>query len=306
MALQHLRSSTAHKRPDPSAMSDGQLALNSASTSPGLFFKNATGALVKAGPVHVGTTAPNASPAVGGTTGNSAGELWLDTSVTPNELKSWDGSAWVSTLPDEVPVSKLADGTARQLLQTDAAGTGVEWTSNIDIPGTLDVTGAAVFDSTITAQSNVTLNAQSDLRFADADSSNWVAFQAPSTVSGNVTWTLPGADGSANQVLTTNGSGTLSFTSPAGGYTVTTTATSKTLADKERCTVTASGQTLTLPASPSAGAEVTITVAGTFTDTVIGRNSSNVMSLAEDLTVDKGNISINLYYVDATRGWRIF
>jgi len=48
----------------------------------------------------------------------------------------------------EIAVSKLADGTARQLLQTDAAGTGVEWASDIDIPGTLDVTGAAVFDST--------------------------------------------------------------------------------------------------------------------------------------------------------------
>ncbi len=49
----------------------------------------------------------------------------------------------------EVAVSKLANGTARQLLQTDAAGTAVEWTSNVDIPGTLDVTGAAVFDSTL-------------------------------------------------------------------------------------------------------------------------------------------------------------
>lgn len=35
----------------------------------------------------------------------------------------------------EIAVSKLADGTARQLIQTDAAGTGVEWTSSID--GTL-------------------------------------------------------------------------------------------------------------------------------------------------------------------------
>jgi hypothetical protein len=51
----------------------------------------------------------------------------------------------------EVAVSKLANGTARQLLQTDAAGTAVEWTSNVDIPGTLDVTGAAVFDSTVSA-----------------------------------------------------------------------------------------------------------------------------------------------------------
>ena len=46
----------------------------------------------------------------------------------------------------EIAVSKLADGSARQLLQTDAAGTGVEWASNIDVPGTLDVTGVATFD----------------------------------------------------------------------------------------------------------------------------------------------------------------
>lgn len=50
----------------------------------------------------------------------------------------------------EISVSKLADGSARQLLQTDAAGTGVEWTDNIDVPGTLDVTGNSVFDSRVT------------------------------------------------------------------------------------------------------------------------------------------------------------
>jgi hypothetical protein len=42
----------------------------------------------------------------------------------------------------EIAVSKLADGAARQLLQTDAAGTDVEWTSDVAIPGTLAVTGA--------------------------------------------------------------------------------------------------------------------------------------------------------------------
>lgn len=58
----------------------------------------------------------------------------------------------------EIAVSKLADGAARQLLQTDAAGTGVEWTSNIDVPGTLDVTGAATFDSAVTISGNLTVN----------------------------------------------------------------------------------------------------------------------------------------------------
>jgi len=111
----------------------------------------------------------------------------------------------------EVAVSKLADGAARQVLQTDAAGTGVEWTGNLDLPGTLTVTG------TTTLKSDVTLNAQSDLRFADSDSSNWVAFQAPATIASNVTWTLPSTDGSPSQVLSTNGSGTLSWATAGGG-----------------------------------------------------------------------------------------
>jgi hypothetical protein len=74
---------------------------------------------------------------------------------------------------------------------------------------TLSPTGTGSLVITANAQ----LQAQSDLRFADSDSSNWVAFQAPATVSSNVTWTLPAADGSNNQVLTTNASGTLSWTS---------------------------------------------------------------------------------------------
>ena len=51
----------------------------------------------------------------------------------------------------EIAVSKLADGNARQVLQTAADGTTVEFTDNVDLPGTLDVTGAATFDSTVTA-----------------------------------------------------------------------------------------------------------------------------------------------------------
>jgi hypothetical protein len=57
-----------------------------------------------------------------------------------------------------IAVSKLADGAARQLLQTDAAGNGVEWASNIDIPGTLDVTGVATFDDNVVIDGDLTVN----------------------------------------------------------------------------------------------------------------------------------------------------
>lgn len=64
---------------------------------------------------------------------------------------------------------------------------------------------------------DVTLNAMSDLRFADSDSSNWVAFMAAATVPSNVTWTLPSVDGTNGQVLSTNGTGTLSWATASGG-----------------------------------------------------------------------------------------
>ena len=54
-----------------------------------------------------------------------------------------DGTATIS----ELPVSKLQDGDARQLLQTAANGTDVEWTDDVDIPGTLDVTGQSTLAS---------------------------------------------------------------------------------------------------------------------------------------------------------------
>ena len=64
---------------------------------------------------------------------------------------------------------------------------------------------------------NLTLNAQSDLRFADSDSSNWVAFQAPETISANVTWTLPATDATVDgHALKSDGEGNLSW-GTAGG-----------------------------------------------------------------------------------------
>ena len=101
---------------------------------------------------------------------------------------------------------------------------------------TLSPTGTGMLMITANAQ----LNAQADLRWADADSSNWVAFQAPATITSNITWTLPAADGTAGQFLSTNSSGTLSWgsgslsltdqtASASTHYPLITTATSGTV-----------------------------------------------------------------------------
>ena len=62
-----------------------------------------------------------------------------------------------------------------------------------------------VYDGT-----NVQVNNQAGLRFSNA-TTNYVAFKAPASIGSNVNWTLPSTDGTAGQVLSTNGSGVLSW-----------------------------------------------------------------------------------------------
>lgn len=81
---------------------------------------------------------------------------------------------------------------------------------------------------------------------------------------------------------------------------IATTTTS--ISNRDYYYVTNSSATITLPSSPTVGNEVVVGV-GSFTDTVIARNGSNIMGLAEDLTVDVPNASCRLIYVDATQGW---
>ena len=93
--IQTRRSSTLNDRPFPTRLGEGELALNNNSTSPGLFFADnvaspSTG-LIKVGPVHVGSTAPNSSAA--GFTSTSKGETWLDTTST-EIFKIFDGSSF--------------------------------------------------------------------------------------------------------------------------------------------------------------------------------------------------------------------
>ena len=58
------------------------------------------------------------------------------------------------------------------------------------------------------------------LSLEDDDASAAIKFQAPATVTTTTTFTLPAGDGSSGQVLSTNGSGTLSWASQASSPVV--------------------------------------------------------------------------------------
>jgi hypothetical protein len=95
------------------------------------------------------------------------------------------GAATIS----ELPVSKLQDGAARQLLQTDAAGTGVEWTDDVDVPGTLDVTGIATLDGALNATGLASLDGGIDVdgAFTVADTTGNVSTSGTLGVTGQST-----------------------------------------------------------------------------------------------------------------------
>ena len=181
----------------------------------------------------------------------------------------------------------------------------------------LDTNGNELFLLTATG------SAVNELTYANAATGNKPTFTASGgdtnigvsiqpKGSGTVTidaLTFPAADGSANQILTTNGSGVLSFVDNSGGtdWQAIKTRTYTAAAGQGVFANTTGGAfTVNLPASPSLGDEVSIVdYAGTFdtNNLTVGRNSQPIMGTAADLTVSIERAGLTLAYVDSTQGW---
>ena len=246
MALQHLRSSTANKRPVPSGMSDGQLAVNSNLASPGLFLKDSNGDVVKVGPTHIGTTAPNVSPASGGQAGNSKGEQWLDTSGGLYLFKVWDGTAWRTqegafvSISGDTMTGPLVMANQQQVQFRETTGNGTNYvalqaTASVatnkvitlpDITGTVvttgdtgSVTSTMILDGTIL---NADINASAaiaDTKLATISGVGKVSNSATTAASANTANAIVARDASGNFTA-----GTITAALTGNASTVTTNA----------------------------------------------------------------------------------
>ena len=102
-----------------------------------------------------------------------------------------------------------------------AAGTGLSFTENST--GIVVCDGVSVFGGTLNALTGAsvsvangtfnTVKVNTSLGFQDTDNGNYISLQAPTSIASNISFTLPEADGTSGQVMQTNGSGVLSFTS---------------------------------------------------------------------------------------------
>ena len=119
----------------------------------------------------------------------------------------------------------------------------------------------------------------------------------------------PTSDGTANYILKTDGSASLSWTEMSGGTSwqaVQSTGFTAAAGKGYFCNTTSAAFTVTLPASPSLGDEVTIVDYAGTADTnniTVGRNSLKIMGSAADLTVAIERAAFTLVYSDSTYGW---
>jgi hypothetical protein len=136
-----------------------------------------------------------------------AASLYATTAMYANTWEGFDGTA---PLYIRAP---YFDGTYQQMYIGDTDGSANGTSILIDD----NLSKIELVANNIDTSGSVNLKNSGYLTFYDADASNYVAFRGPTALAANTLWTLPSADGSANQVLTTNGSGTLTWATPAGG-----------------------------------------------------------------------------------------
>ena len=119
---------------------------------------------------------------------------------------------------------------------------------------------------------------------------------------GNITIT----GGTSGQMLSTNGSGALSWATPSTITTSIVSGTTQAAVQNYRYVLSnASATTLTLPSSPTLGDTVYLVVANDLLTNIVARNGQKIMSLDQDMTINSSNAAFGLLYTNSTLGWRV-
>ena len=208
------------------------------------------------------------------------------------------GTIWLDTTNATTPILKYYDGTDNITLAT------INHSTN-----TVDFNDSAI-TTPLTVTGNATAGAELRLPEDTDNGSNYVALKAPDTLASNLTFTLPSSDGTNGQVLTTNASGVLSFTTPSAGIafqsSVKTSGFTAVAGEGYFCNTTSAGFTVTLPASPTAGQQVAVVdYAGTF-DTnalTISPNGNKIEGGTDNLQLTGEREGATFTFIDSTQGY---
>lgn len=167
--------------------------------------------------------------------------------------------------------------------------------TTIGTSGNTDLNLAPNGSGVVSVTTNLQIANQGDIRLleATAGGTNYIGFQAPSAITSNVLWTLPGSDGSNDQVLATNGSGTLSWS------TKSVSITDDTLTNATRYLLFTSSTSGTATAINVSSTKMTFNPnSGTFTVTSIVESSS--IALKENINPIQDALSNVMQLVGVT------
>ena len=234
----------------------------------------------------------------------------------------------------------IGNASTASALETARTIGGVSFngSANINLPGvneagTQNTTGSAATLTTARTIGGVSFNGSANINLPGV---NEAGTQNTSGTAGNVSGTVVVANGgtglttlTANSVIVGNGTSTVNFVAPgttgnvltsngttwasaapaAGGLEYVVKTANYTTSDLEGVLADTSGGafTVTLPATPAAGAQVVIADSGNAWGTnnlTIGRNGSTIANVAENLVCNITGVSVQLVYDGTT--WEVY
>ena len=225
---------------------------------------------------------------------------------TLDVLGTLDIDSGTLILPNDLVTLTGTQTLTNKTLTSPKIGTNILDTNGLELLN-LTATGSAVNELTL---ANAATGNNPVLSATGGDTNVGITLTPKGT--GTVTidaLTFPAADGTADQILTTNGSGVLSFVDNSGGTSwvaVKTSGFTAVAGEGYFCNTTSTAFTMTLPAG-TLGDEISfVDYAGTFDTnalTIAPNGAEKIQGTAANLTVSVERAANTLVYTDGTQGW---